>query len=168
MLWIIIYWTHRRPQKLSVVKNVPAGWPIKYSTPYGKPSTWQGVQWESNCSVWMDGERNIQRERETEKHKEAKFNLYAPCVLYIGQTYRFSPQYSFYIFSQQIYLIIFLDFLSPSSFIPPQNVLYFLMLLFLVHKIFTLYINGVLNCKYPAPGPKGLIVFNYFADESGN
>jgi len=45
--------------------------------------------------------------------------------------------------------------LSPSSFIRPQNVVYFLMLPFLVHKIFTLYINGVLNCKYPAPGPKG-------------
>jgi len=28
------------------------------------------------------------------------------------------------------------------------------MLLLLVHKIFTFYINGVLNCKYPAPGPK--------------
>ena len=28
------------------------------------------------------------------------------------------------------------------------------MLPFLVHKIFTFYINGVLNCKYPAPGPK--------------
>jgi hypothetical protein len=60
--------------------------------------------------------------------------LYAPCILYIGQTYRYSPEYSFYIFSQQIYyLIIFLDFLSPSSFIPPQNVVYFLMLPFLVH-----------------------------------
>jgi len=31
------------------------------------------------------------------------------------------------------------------------------MLPFLVHKIFTLYTNGVLNCKCPAPGPKGLI-----------
>jgi len=29
------------------------------------------------------------------------------------------------------------------------------MLPFLVHKIFTLYINFVLNCKCPAPGPKG-------------
>jgi len=57
--------------------------------------------------------------------------------------------------SQQIYLIIFLDFLWPSSFIPPQNVVYFLMLPFLVHKIFAFYINGVLNCKCPAPGPKG-------------
>jgi len=86
---------------------------------------------------------------------QLNINLYAPCILYIGQTYRSSPQCAFYIFSQQIYLIIFLDFLSPPSFIPPQNVLYFLILPFLVHKIFTYYVNGVLNCKYPAPGPKG-------------
>ena len=81
-------------------------------------------------------------------------NLYAPCILYIGQTCRSPPQYS-YIFSQQIYLIIFLDFLSPSSFIPPQNSMHLLMLPFLVHTIFTFYINDVLNCKCPAPGPKG-------------
>ena len=68
------------------------------------------------------------------------FNLYAPCILYIGQTYRYSPEYAFCICSQQIYLIIFLDFLSPSSFIPPQNVVYFLMLPFLVHNIFTFYL----------------------------
>ena len=30
-----------------------------------------------------------------------------------------------------------------------------LMLPFLVHKIFTLYINGVLNCECPATGQKG-------------
>jgi len=85
------------------------------------------------------------------------FNLYAPCIIiyHIGQTYRYSPEYAFYIFSQKIYLIIFLDFLSPSSFIPPQNAVYFLMLPFLVHNIFTIYINGVLNCKCPAPGSKG-------------
>jgi len=82
-------------------------------------------------------------------------NLYAPCILYIGQTYHYTPEYAFYIFSQQIYLIIFSDFLAPSSFIPPQNVVYFPMLPFLVHKIITFYINGVLNCKCPAPGPKG-------------
>ena len=58
------------------------------------------------------------------------------------------------------YFIIFLDFLSPSSFIPPQNVVYFLMLSFLFHKIFTFYINGVLNCKCSA---KGLMdELNYF------
>jgi hypothetical protein len=31
---------------------------------------------------------------------------------------------------------------------------YFLTLSFLVHKIFTFYINVVLNCKFPAPEPK--------------
>jgi hypothetical protein len=84
------------------------------------------------------------------------FNLYAPCILYIGQTDSSPPQYAFYIFSQKIYLIIFLDFLSPSSFIPLHKMSCIsLMLPFLVHKIFTFYINGVLNCKCPAPGPKG-------------
>ena len=41
-----------------------------------------------------------------------------------------------------------------SMLFPPQNVVYILVLPFLVHKIFTFYINGVLNCKCPAPGPK--------------
>ena len=87
---------------------------------------------------------------------EFVLKLEAPCILYIGQTYRYSPECAFYIFSQQVYYLnFFLDFLSPSSFIPPHNVVYFLMLPFLVHKIFTLYINDVLNCKCPAPGPKG-------------
>ena len=54
-----------------------------------------------------------------------------------------------------IYINNILNFLSPSLFIPPQNFVYFLMLRFLVHKIFTFYINGVLNCKCPAPGSKG-------------
>jgi len=65
-----------------------------------------------------------------------------------------------------MYLIIFLEFLSPSSFIPPQNVVYFLMLPFLVHKIFTLYINGVLNCKYPASGPRGWSSPPYLRDKN--
>jgi len=34
------------------------------------------------------------------------FNLQAPCVLYIGQAFRYSPENSFYIFNQQIYFII--------------------------------------------------------------
>ena len=36
------------------------------------------------------------------------FNLQAPCVLYIGQAFRFSPENVFYIlvFNQQIYFII--------------------------------------------------------------
>jgi hypothetical protein len=60
-----------------------------------------------------------------------------------------------YILVNKYMYIFFLEFLSPSSFIPPQNVLYILMLHFLVHKIFTYYTHGVLNCKCPAPGPKG-------------
>jgi hypothetical protein len=76
-------------------------------------------------------------------------------MLHIGQAYRYSPEYTFYIFSQQIYLMIFLDFLAPSSFIPPQNVVYFIMLLFLVYKLFTFDIHGVIKFKFPAPGPKG-------------
>ena len=62
-----------------------------------------------------------------------------------------------YIQSTNIFNYFFLDFLSPSSFIPPQNVVYFLMLTFLVYGIFTFYINCVLNCKCPVPGPKGYI-----------
>ena len=34
-------------------------------------------------------------------------NLYAQYILYIGQTCRYSPEYSFCIFSQQIYLNFF-------------------------------------------------------------
>jgi len=34
------------------------------------------------------------------------FNLQAPCFLYIGQAFRYSPENAFYIFNQQIYFII--------------------------------------------------------------
>ena len=33
-------------------------------------------------------------------------NLYAPCVLYTGKAFRYSPEKAFYIFNQQIYFII--------------------------------------------------------------
>ena len=33
-------------------------------------------------------------------------NLYAPCVLSIGQAFRYSPEKAFYIFNPQIYFII--------------------------------------------------------------
>ena len=66
------------------------------------------------------------------------------------------PSVSFlYIQSTNIFNDLFLDFLAPSSFIPPQNVVYFIMLPFLVHKIFTFYINGVLKFKFPVPESKG-------------
>ena len=34
------------------------------------------------------------------------FNLQAPCVLYIGQAFRYSSENAFYIFNQQMYFII--------------------------------------------------------------
>ena len=33
-------------------------------------------------------------------------NLQVPCILYIGQAFRYSPENAFYIFNQQIYFII--------------------------------------------------------------
>ena len=35
-----------------------------------------------------------------------KINLYAPCVLYIGQAFGYSPENAFYLFNEQIYFII--------------------------------------------------------------
>jgi len=35
-----------------------------------------------------------------------RLNLQAPCILYIGQAFRYSPENAFYIFNQQIYFII--------------------------------------------------------------
>jgi len=80
---------------------------------------------------------------------------FRPHASYIYDRRTATHQSKIFIYCQQINLIILLDLLSPSSFIPPQNVVYFLMLPLLVHKIFTFYTNGVLNCKYPATGPKG-------------
>ena len=36
----------------------------------------------------------------------SNFNLQAPCVPYVGQAFRYSPENAFYIFNQQIYFII--------------------------------------------------------------
>jgi len=33
-------------------------------------------------------------------------NLQAPCVLYIGQVFRYSPENAFYIFNQRLYFVI--------------------------------------------------------------
>jgi len=46
--------------------------------------------------------------RDTEKYGSyiRPFNLKAPCVLYIGQEFRCSPENAFYLFNQQIYFII--------------------------------------------------------------
>ena len=52
------------------------------------------------------------------------------------------------------FIIYFLRLAKQSQFIPLQNIVYFLMLPFLVRKIFTFYINDVLLFKCPFPGPK--------------
>jgi hypothetical protein len=38
---------------------------------------------------------------------DISINLQAPRILYIGQTYRYSPEGAFYTFSQQIYYLFF-------------------------------------------------------------
>jgi hypothetical protein len=63
------------------------------------------------------------------------------------------PGNVFNIFIQKIYLI-FLDLLQ-SPFIPLQNVLYFIMLPSLIHKIFIYHINGALKFNCPASASKG-------------
>ena len=52
-------------------------------------------------------------------------------------------------------IIFFLSLAKQSQFIPLQNVVYFITLPFLIHKILTFYINDVLLFKCPVPGPKG-------------
>jgi hypothetical protein len=54
-----------------------------------------------------------------------------------------------------LYFIIFFEIAKQSQFIPLQNVVYFITLPFLVHKIFAFYINDVLLFKCPFLGPKG-------------
>jgi len=53
-----------------------------------------------------------------------------------------------------LYFMIFLRLYIQSQFIPLLNVVYFISLPFLVRKIFTFYINYVLQFKCPFPGPK--------------
>ena len=53
-----------------------------------------------------------------------------------------------------VFHYIFLRIAKPSQFIPPQNVVYFTALHFLVRKIFTFYTNDVLLIKCLFPGPK--------------
>ena len=55
----------------------------------------------------------------------------------------------------RVFNYIFLRLAKQYQFIPLQNVLYFITLLYLVRKIFTFYINDVLVFKCPFPGPNG-------------
>ena len=53
------------------------------------------------------------------------------------------------------FIVFFLRLAKQSQFIPLQNAIYFIMLPFLILKIFTFYINDVLLLKCSFPGPKG-------------
>ena len=54
-----------------------------------------------NASELSRNPQNLSRSK-----TESPLNLEAPCVLYIGQAFRYCPENAFYIFNQQIYFII--------------------------------------------------------------
>ena len=89
--------------------------------------------------VTEDGQNNCP------KHVELTGIINKPLLLHlVGCLY-----YSYFI------IYIFFRLAEQSQFIPLQNVVYFITLLFLVRKIFTFYTNDVLLFKCPIPGPKG-------------
>ena len=99
------------------------------------------MHYTTNCntqsSVPEDGQNNCP------KHVELTVIINKPLLLHlVGCLY-------------YLYSIYFLRLATQSQFIPLQNVVYFITLLFFVRKIFTFYINDVLLFKCPVPRPKG-------------
>ena len=62
----------------------------------------ENLQFRRSCS----SEKSRTTYPWTEKSGKPTINLQAPCVLYIGQAFRYSPENAFCMFNQQIYFII--------------------------------------------------------------
>ena len=50
--------------------------------------------------------QQLQRLEREGRTLQPNINLQAPCVLYLGQAFHYSPENAFYIFNQQIYFIM--------------------------------------------------------------
>ena len=107
----------------------------------GRPAT-SWVQYTPSCNTQSsfpeDGQNNCP------KHVELTGIINKPLLLHlVGCLY--------YLY----FIIFFWDLAKQSQFIPVQNVVYFIMLHFLVRKIFTFHINDALLFKCPFPVSKG-------------
>ena len=109
--------------------------------PAGRWPTTSWVHYTTSCnkqsSAPEDGQNNCP------KHVELTKIINKPLLLHLVVIYIIYIHY------------IFLRLAKQLQFIPPQNVVYFITLPFLVRKIFTFYINDVLLFKCSFAGPKG-------------
>ena len=78
--------------------------------------------------------------------------IYIYIYIYIEEACSYPSVAAFGVFRQQIHLLDFFRQATKSQFFffPPQN----FVLCFLVHKVFTFYIEGTLKCKCPNLSPK--------------